>query len=341
MVPSPADPHHITIIAEAGINHNGSLQIAREMVDAAHESGADFIKFQTFRTEAVLSRHTPKAGYQMETTDPDESFFEMAKKLELSFDDFVVLEKHCRTRGIRFFSTPFDFDSIEFLMRLGLDTIKVPSGEITNLPYLRKVGGLKKKIIMSTGMAELSEIGDALNVLYAAGTAGDAVTVLHCNTDYPTGMEDVNLRAMLTIRDAFNVPVGYSDHTMGIEVPIAAAALGAMVIEKHFTLDRTMEGPDQKASLEPAEFTAMISAVRNIEKALGSTAKVPSPSESKVMPIARRSIVAARDISAGEVFTEQNIAAKRPGTGINPMRWDEVVGTRAKKNFNKDELIEL
>lgn len=327
------------IIAEAGVNHNGSLELAKKMIDAAVDAGADAVKFQTFKAEKVVSRYAPKAEYQKKTTAAEESQLEMIKKLELDAAAHQTLIDYCKKKNIRFLSTAFDLESIDLLNELGLDIFKIPSGEITNLPYLRKIGALKKEIILSTGMADLGEIEDALDVLMEAGTELENITVLHCNTEYPTPMDDVNLRAMLTIAEAFGVRVGYSDHTLGIEVPIAAVALGASIIEKHFTLDKNMKGPDHKASLEPAEIKEMVRAIRNIEKALCGGIKKPSPSELKNKPIARKSIVAACDIRKGESFTEENLTVKRPGTGITPMRWDEVVGKNTSRNFNEDEII--
>jgi len=327
------------IIAEAGVNHNGSLEIAKKMVEVAKECGADAIKFQTFKAENVISKIAPKAEYQKQTTSSDESQLEMVKKLELSFEHFKELKDHCDKIGITFISTPFDFESIYFLRDLGMEIFKIPSGEITNLPYLEKIGRLNKKVILSTGMADLGEIEDALDILIQSGTPRESVTILHCNTEYPTPYEDVNVLAIKTIKEAFKVKVGYSDHTPGIEIPIAAVALGATVIEKHFTLDRSMPGPDHKASLEPHELKAMIIAIRNVEKALGNGIKRPSPSELKNKPIARKSIVAKKDIKKGEVFTQENITVKRPGTGISPMRWYEVLGTQAQRDYKEDELI--
>jgi len=329
------------IIAEAGVNHNGSLGIAKKMIDAASGAGADAVKFQTFKAEDVISKYAPKADYQKKSTDKNETQLEMVRKLELDGKTHEVLLEHCEGRKIIFLSTPFDLASINLLSRLNLKIFKIPSGEITNFPYLRKIGSLKKKIILSTGMADLGEIEDALNVLIQAGTGREHITVLHCNTAYPTPKGDVNLRAMLSIREAFKVNVGYSDHTLGIEVPIAAAALGAGVIEKHFTLDKKMEGPDHKASLEPDELKAMVKAIRNIEKALGDGVKRPSFSELKNKAIARKSIMASRNIKIGEILSERNITAKRPGTGISPMLWDKVIGKAAKRNFVVDDLIEL
>lgn len=329
------------IIAEAGVNHNGKIKTARKMVDIAVEAGADAVKFQTFRADRLLTRFAPKAEYQRKTTDKAESQFAMIKRLELTPAAHKELMQYCKRKKIVFLSSPFDLESIGLLNELGVNVFKVPSGEITNLPYLRKIGGLNKKIILSTGMSNLNEIKKALDVLIKAGAAKEKITLLHCNSEYPTPFEDVNLRAMLTIKEAFKVKVGYSDHTLGIEVPIAAVALGASVIEKHFTLDRNMKGPDHKASLEPRELKAMIKGIRNIEKALGSGIKKASCSERKNKIIARKSIVAARNISKGEYFTADNITTKRPASVLNPMKWDDVIGRVAKKNFKKDSLIKL
>ena len=329
----------VFIIAEAGVNHNGKLELAYKLVDVAAEAGADAVKFQTFKPEKVVSKFAKKAEYQKETTGLAESQLEMIKKLDLGYEAFVELKKYCDKKGIVFLSTPFDLDSIKFLDQLGMNIFKVPSGEITNLPYLRKVGSLNKQVIMSTGMADLKEVKEALDVLISCGTDKEGITVLHCNTEYPTPFDDVNLKAMLTIRNELSVKVGYSDHTLGIEVPVAAVALGAEVIEKHFTLDKNMEGPDHRASLEPDKLKAMVSAIRNIEKAMGDGIKRPSPSELKNKPIARKSIVAAKDIRKGEAFTEKNLAVKRPGTGISPMRWDEIIEQKAERDYKADELI--
>ncbi|MFZ3122399.1 MAG: N-acetylneuraminate synthase [Thermodesulfovibrionales bacterium] len=329
------------IIAEAGVNHNGSIDIAKKLIDVAAETGADAVKFQTFKAENMVSRFAAKAEYQKKTTDADESQFDMIKRLELNEDAHKELMGYCRDKGIIFLSTPFDLESIDLLNNLGIEIFKIPSGEITNLPYLRKIGRLKKKVILSTGMADLEEIGNAINVLTGYGTRKDDITVLHCNTEYPTPFEDVNLVAMLTIRDAFKVKVGYSDHTPGIEAPVAAVALGATVIEKHFTLDKNMKGPDHKASLDPDELKAMIRTIRNIEKALGDGVKKPSTSELRNKPVVRKSIVAAKEIKKGETFTEDNITVKRPGTGISPMEWDSVIGNKAVRAFEEDDLIEL
>jgi len=331
----------VLIIAEAGVNHNGDLALAKQLVDAAVEAGADLVKFQTFNAERLATQAAPKADYQNRTTDQSESQFSMLRQLELTAEMHEALIAHCQNRKIGFLSTGFDIQSLDYLASLGLDCFKIPSGEITNLPYLRHVGAFGKSVILSTGMATLGEIEAALDVLENAGAPRSRITVLHCNTEYPAPMQDVNLRAMCSIRDAFGVEVGYSDHTPGIEVPIATVALGATVIEKHLTLDRNLPGPDHKASLEPDEFAAMVSAIRNIEQAMGDGIKRPSPSESKNKPIARKSLVATRAIRAGEIFTQDNVTAKRPGTGVSPMRWDEVIGRTALRDFLADELITL
>lgn len=329
------------IIAEAGVNHNGSLDLAKRMIDAAVDTGADAVKFQTFKAEKTVSRYAPKTEYQKKVAKDDESQLEMIKKLELSATAHRVLIAYCKNKNIQFLSSPFDIESIDLLNDLGLDIIKIPSGEITNLPYLRKIGKMKKRIILSTGMAEMAEIKEALDVLTGTGMIYNDITVLHCNTEYPTPFEDVNLKAIVTIKTAFpGIQVGYSDHTQSIEVSIAAVTLGAEVIEKHFTLDRQQEGPDHKASLEPEEFKSMVSAIRNVEKALGKGIKKPSSSELKNKPIVRKSIVAARSITKGEPFTEKNITVKRPGNGINPMRWDEMIGRTATREYDTDEAIE-
>lgn len=328
------------IIAEAGVNHNGDVEKAVQLCRAAKEAGCDAVKFQTFKADAVVTASASKADYQQSTTGTG-SQLDMIRALELPWPAFVELNRECKRLGITFLSTAFDHASLASLDALEVPAHKIPSGEITNLPYLRHVGRYGKPVILSTGMATLGEIEAALEVLEQAGTPRDRVTVLHCNTEYPTPMADVNLRAMLTIRDAFGVAVGYSDHTVGIEVAIAAVALGATVIEKHFTLDRNLPGPDHKASLEPDELKAMVAAIRNIEQVLGDGIKRPSASEAKNKPIARRSLVAACAILRGEVFSETNLAVKRPGTGLSPMRWDEVLGRRAPRDFSPDELIEL
>ena len=329
----------VFIIAEAGVNHNGSIKLAKELIDVACEAGVDAVKFQTFKTENLVSKNAEKADYQKETTKGTESQFDMLKKLELDVTSHHELISYCQTKNIMFLSTPFDHDSIKLLNTLGLEIFKIPSGEITNLPYLQEIGSLSKEIILSTGMAKIGEIEDALEVLIKAGTEKKKITILHANTMYPTPMEDVNLKAMITIGDTFDVAYGYSDHTLGIEVDIAAVAMGASVIEKHFTLDKTMEGPDHKASLEPDELIAMVKAIRNIELALGSQVKKPSKSEIPNIPIGRKSIIAIENIKIGDIFSENNIAIKRPGTGMSPMRWDETLGTVSTKNYNKDELL--
>ena len=329
------------VIAEAGVNHNGDIDLARKLVDVAAEAGADRVKFQTFTADKLVAIHAKKADYQNQTTGAGESQHAMIRKLELTRDMHEVLIAHCKSREIQFFSTGFDRSSVDLLVELGQDSFKIPSGEITNLPYLRHVGQYGKPVILSTGMATLNEIEAALDVLVQAGTPRERITVLHCNTEYPTPMTDVNLRAMLTIRDTFGVQVGYSDHTLGVEVAIAAVALGATVIEKHFTLDRNLPGPDHKASLEPEELKAMVNSIRNIEKAMGDGVKRPNSSEAKNKLIARKSLVAACAILKGEVFSETNLAVKRPGAGLSPMRWDEVLGCKAPRSFEIDELIEL
>ncbi len=327
------------IIAEAGVNYNGSLDLAYKMVDKAKEAGADIVKFQTGIPEKVMSRFAEKAEYQKKTTGEGESQLDMVKKLMLKFEEFVPLKAYCEEKGIKFLSTPFDLSSVEFLEELGCDIWKIPSGEITNLPYLLRIAKTGKDIILSTGMSTLGEVGEAIGVLKNAGAG--RITLLHCTTEYPAPYGDVNLRAMQTMRDAFGLKVGYSDHTPGIEIPVAAVAMGATVIEKHFTLDRNMEGPDHKASLEPDELTAMVMAIRNVEKAMGNGEKTPSESEKKNMAIARKSIIAARNIKKGEVLTAENLTTKRPGNGISPMRWNEVIGTKAIRDFDEDELIEV
>ena len=329
----------VFIIAEAGVNHNGSIELAKQLIDVAVETGVDAVKFQTFKAENLVSKSAQKAEYQKETTDTKESQFEMIKKLELDVDTHYELIEYCNSKNIMFLSTPFDLDSIELLDKLGLEIFKIPSGEITNLPYLRKIGALDKQVILSTGMADIGEIEDALDVLIDAGASKEKITVLHANTMYPTPMEDVNLRAMVTIGNTFDVAFGYSDHTLGIEIDNAAVAMGAQVIEKHFTLDKSMEGPDHKASLEPYELKVMVKAIRNIEIALGSKVKKPSKSEIPNIQIARKSIVAKRAIKKGEQLNEDNLTTKRPANGINPMRWDEIIGTVANKNYAEEDLI--
>lgn len=328
----------VYIIAEAGVNHNGSFDLACKLVDAAKMAGVDCIKFQTFKSEKLVSHNAQKAEYQ-KTSTGDGSQVNMLRKLELSYDEFISIKKYCDDKGITFLSTPFDFDSIAFLNTLEMPFWKIPSGEITNLPYLIAVARTEKPVVLSTGMCDLADIRAAIQVLKENGTKD--LKLLHCNTEYPTPFEDVNLRAMQTIKDAFGFDVGYSDHTNGIEVPIAAVALGATIIEKHFTLDRNMEGPDHKASLEPNELAEMVKGIRHIEKALGTGSKTPSRSEKKNIVVARKSIVAKRPIEAGEVFSEQNITVKRPGSGLSPMKWFDVLGKKAIRSFEEDEQIEL
>ncbi len=328
----------VYIIAEAGVNHNGSIKLACKLVDAAKATGVDCIKFQTFKSSNLASQNAQKAEYQ-KTTTGNGSQVDMLKKLELSFEEFLELKHYCDKVGICFLSTPFDFDSIEFLKSIDMPFWKIPSGEVTNYPYLVALAKTGKPVVMSTGMCDMDEIAAAIKALKENGTT--EIKLLHCNTEYPTPFEDVNLKAMQTMRDAFGIEVGYSDHTKGIEVPVAAVALGATIIEKHFTLDRNMDGPDHKASLEPDELAAMVSSIRHIERALGSGDKTPSPSEKKNISVARKSVVAKRAIKAGEELTEANITVKRPGTGISPMKWLEVIGTYAVRDFSEDELIEL
>ena len=329
----------VFIIAEAGVNHNGSVELAKQLIDVASNSGADAVKFQTFKAENLVAKDTQKAEYQKQTTDASESQFDMIKKLELDVEAHKELIAYCQEKDIMFLSTPFDHESIDLLSDLGLKIFKIASGEITNLPYLRHIGSLDKKVLLSTGMSQLGEVGNALDILINAGTSKDNITVLHANTMYPTPMEDVNLNAMLTIQKEFDVDIGYSDHTLGIEVDIAAVAMGASCIEKHFTLDKAMDGPDHKASLEPEELKAMVDAIRNIEKALGSSEKRSSPSESVNIDVVRKSIFAKIAIKKGEVLSENNLSIKRPGNGISPMKWDEVAGTIATKEYQEDELI--
>lgn len=329
------------IIAEAGVNHNGDMELAKQLVQAAANAGADLVKFQTFSAGRLATASAPKADYQNRTAKQDQSQFAMLQQLELTPQMHEQLIAQCAMQGIGFFSTGFDTQSVDYLASLGASRFKIPSGEITNLPYLRHIGGFGKPLILSTGMANLSEIEAALDALEIAGTSWSDITVLHCNSEYPTPMQDVNLLAMTRIRDAFGVAVGYSDHTVGIEVPIAAVALGATVIEKHFTLDRNLPGPDHKASLEPDEFSSMVRAIRNIEKAMGDGIKRPSSSETKNKAVVRKSLVASKPIAAGEQFTPENLTAKRPGTGISPMRWDEMMERTATHDYAVDELIEL
>lgn len=330
----------VTVIAEAGVNHNGDVEIARKLIDAAAKAGADYVKFQTFKTNKIVTKAATRASYQDNNTGNAESQYEMLKKLEISEEMHRELISYCAIKNIKFLSTAFDLESIDFLNSVGIELFKVPSGEITNLPYLRKISELKKPVVLSTGMANMQEVKDALEVLTSAGLERKKITVVHCNTEYPTPMEDVNLKAMNTMGDELGVNVGYSDHTLGIEVPIAAVALGATVIEKHFTLDRDLPGPDHRASLEPKELKAMVTAIRNIEKAIsGNGFKEPSQSEKKNKPIVRKSIVAARNIGKGEKFSETNLTIKRPGTGISPMKWDEIIGQTASRNYQEDDFI--
>lgn len=326
------------IIAEAGVNHNGSLEMAKKLVDTAKACGADIVKFQTAKLDSLVSKSAHMADYQKKNTGVEESQKDMLKKLLLDFDDFVELADYCKQVGIMFLSTPFDIESIHFLNELQ-DIWKVPSGEITNYPYLVEIGKTAKKVILSTGMAEMKEISAAIKVLEENGTK--EITILHCTTEYPAPIEDVNLRVMNIMRDEFGYPVGYSDHTQGIEVDLAAVALGATVIEKHFTLDHNLPGPDHKASLEPEELKAMVNGIRKVELALGVAEKKPSKAEMKNRLVARKSIVAKKSIAVGETLTVENITTKRPGSGINPMKWNEVLGTKAIRDFAEDELIEI
>lgn len=332
---------HVIIIAEAGVNHNGSLELAKKLVDEAKKAGADYVKFQTSTPEKVISVFAEQAEYQKNNTGTQESQLDMVRKIMLSLEEFLPLKEYCDKVGIKFMSTPFDLDAIDLLASFGMDYMKVPSGEITNLPYLRKIAKLRMPVILSTGMSRIGEVEDAINILIDGGMKQEDIILLHCNTEYPTPYEDVNLKAMLTLRDTFGVRVGYSDHTKGIEVPIAAVAMGAEVIEKHFTLDHNLPGPDHVASLEPKELKAMVDSIRNIEKAIGSGLKLVSASEEKNIKIARKSIIAAKDIKAGELLTEENLTVKRPGNGVSPMLWDSVIGTKAKRDFVYDEPIEI
>lgn len=329
----------VFVIAEAGVNHNGDIKLAKELIDVAAECGADAVKFQTFISEKCASKGAVKAKYQEKTTGTGENQIAMLKKLELPYDAFITLKEYCEKKDIMFMSTPFDFDSAVFLNKIGLKIFKIPSGEMTNYPMLREIGRFQKKVIMSTGMCTLEEIRDAIKVLNDGGT--EDISLLHCNTQYPTPIEDVNLKAMLTLRKEFGMPTGYSDHTKGIEVPIAAVALGADIIEKHFTLDKNMIGPDHKASLEPHELKEMIANIRNIEKALGTDEKRVTQSEKDNISVMRKSIVAKVNIKKGEIFTEENLAVKRPGTGISPMRWNEVLGKASDRDYDEDEMIQI
>ena len=329
------------IIAEAGVNHNGDIELAKKLIDVAVNAGADFVKFQTFNADRLATHAAKKADYQAQTTDRKETQHEMLRRLELTPAMHHELIAHCKMRKIGFFSTGFDIESVDFLASLGQNLFKIPSGEITNLPYLRHIGRLGKPIILSTGMSNMLEIESAIIALEQAGTPRSKITVLHCTTEYPTPMRDVNLRAMKSIQTELGVAIGYSDHTLGIEVAVAAVAMGATVIEKHFTLDRTLPGPDHKASLEPTELKTMVSSIRNIELALGDGVKQITPSEAKNILVARKSLVASKDIQIGERYSAENLTAKRPGTGISPMRWDEIIGLTANRNYAPDELIQL
>ena len=331
----------VLIIAEAGVNHNGDIDIAKKLVDVAAESGADIVKFQTFKSENCVSRNAQKAEYQLQTTNKQESQLDMIKKLELDLETHNILISYCKQKNIEFLSTPFDVESVDLLHNLGLKIFKIPSGEITNLPYLRRIGKYNKQVILSTGMANLGEIESAIAVLVDSGTKRENITLLQCNTEYPTPFADVNLKAMKSLKKAFRLPVGYSDHTPGIAIPLAAVGMGAKVIEKHFTLDKNMEGPDHKASLEPCELKAMVQGIREIELALGDGIKQTSASEAKNKPIARKSIVANCAIKKGEILSESNLYTKRPAGGISPMEWDKVIGTKAVRDFEPDEMIEL
>ena len=329
----------VFIIAEIGVNHNGELNLAKKMILEAKKAGVDAVKFQSFKADKLVSKDAKKADYQIKNTEKDESQYNMIKKLELTEQDHIYLKKICDEENIKFLSSPFDIESAELLVSLGIDTVKIPSGEITNLPYLEAIGKIYKNIILSTGMSNLEEVKEAINILNKYGEKN--ITVLHCNTEYPTPMEDVNLMAIKTMENELKLPIGYSDHTDGIEIAIGAVAIGATVIEKHFTLDKNMEGPDHKASLEPNELKQMVDSIRNIEKALGNGIKIPSNSEQKNIVIARKSIVAKCNISKGEKFTEDNLTIKRPGDGISPMKWYDVLGQVAKRDFFEDERIEL
>ena len=334
--------NHTIIIAEAGVNHNGSMKMAKDLIDAAKNCGVDYVKFQTTKgPEAVTSKYARMADYQKKNLNEDDSQLTMLRKILLKMEDFTELRDYCEDKEINFMSTPFDLESVDFLAGLGMDYMKVPSGEITNLPYLRKIAQLNIPVIMSTGMCSLGDIEAAMCILTNNGLKESEISLLHCNTEYPTPFADVNLNAMLTLKQCFGVRVGYSDHTKGIEVPIAAVAMGAEIIEKHFTLDRSLPGPDHIASLEPNELESMVESIRNIELALGTGIKKVSSSEQKNIAIARKSIIAACPIKAGEQFTEHNLTVKRPGSGISPMKWDEVIGLLAKRDFAEDEIIEL
>ena len=329
----------VYIIAEAGVNHNGQLDLALKLCDAAKEAGVDAVKFQTWKTENIVTAQARQAAYQTENTGVEESQYDMLKKLELSYDHFRYIQDYCKKIGIDFLSTPDEEESLEFLVNLGLPLIKVGSGEVTNIPYLRKIGSQKKPVILSTGMSNLAQVATAYDTLLTAGAP--SVALLHCTTNYPCPVDEVNLKAMCTLRDAFKCQIGYSDHTMGLEVPVAAVALGAEIIEKHFTLDRTMDGPDHKASLEPAELKLMVQQIRNIEAALGDGIKRPNKSESENAKVVQKSILAKRPIKKGEVLTDDNLVAKRAGSGISSVYWDVIVGTKALQDYDIDEPIKL
>lgn len=329
------------IIAEAGVNHNGSIKLAKEMISVAANSGADFIKFQTFITEDNITKNAKKADYQKKYTDSNETQYDMIKKLELSKTDHIELINHCKLKNIKFLSTAFDLESVDLLNEFNIPLYKIPSGEITNYPLIKYIGSFGKPILLSTGMSNIEEIEQAMSILIESGTKKKDITILHCNTEYPTPFEDVNLQAMVSIRDKFQVKVGYSDHTLGIEVPIAATAMGAEVIEKHFTLDRNFAGPDHAASLEPEELKKMVQSIRNIECSLGDGVKRVSKSESKNIFVARKSIVAKIDIKKGEIFSENNLTVKRPSSGISPMKWNDIINKPSNKDYYKDDLIDL
>lgn len=329
------------IIAEAGVNHNGQLDLAYKLVDEAVKAGADAVKFQTAVPELVMTEYATKAEYQITNTGEAGSQIEMAKKIHLKLDAYKGLKEYCEKNNIIFLSTPFDMKSLELLLSFNMPYMKVPSGEITNYPYLKRIGEQNMNVIISTGMSTLDDVRECLDLIISSGTDKNKITLLHCTTEYPAPLQDVNLKAMLTLKDTFGVNVGYSDHTKGIEISIAAAAMGATVIEKHFTLDKNMEGPDHVASLEPNELAEMVRCIRNVDLAMGDGVKQIVSSEEKNIVIARKSILAAHDINEGEIFTDENLIVKRPGNGINPMRWNEVVGRKAKRKFSKDELIEL
>lgn len=329
----------VFIIAEAGVNHNGNIEIAKKLIDEAVRCGVDAVKFQSFKAKNLVTKSAKQAEYQKNNMGKEVSQYEMLKSLELSYEDHLELINYSKEKGIMFLSSPFDLESIDMLNNLGMEIFKVPSGEIENVPYLRKIGKTGKKVILSTGMSNLSDIEFALEILRSSGAKD--ISVLHCNTDYPTKMEEVNLRAMNTIENAFSVEIGYSDHTKGIEVPIAAVALGAKIIEKHFTLDRNMEGPDHKASLEPNELKSMVDSIRNVEIALGNGIKNLTESEKKNVKIARKSIICSSDIKKGDTFTEDNLTIKRPGTGLSPKMWDKILGKKAKRDYYIDEMVEL